>query len=91
MTQRTETQAYKTYILNYNVMYHDYGMRDAAIIAQLGPEPTRYEPTPADVVVSEFDKMFGELEAAVKEHAVDFFSQNDYDQTTDWAANRGGY
>ena len=38
-----ETQAYKTYVLNYNVMYHDYGMSDKAIEEQLGPEPVRWE------------------------------------------------
>ena len=40
--KRQETQAYKTYVMNYNVMYHDYGMNDKAIEEQLGPEPTRF-------------------------------------------------
>ena len=40
--KRQETQAYKTYVMNYNVMYHDYGMSDKAIEEELGPEPTRF-------------------------------------------------
>lgn len=60
MNKRQETQAYKTYILNYNVMYHDYRMSDVAIEAQLGPEPVRFVDELESVVAAEFED---ELEA----------------------------
>lgn len=74
---RKPNPEWNEYVLNYNVMYHDYGMSDDAIVAQLGPEPPRYI-TPAPQYIT------NALAYALDELA-------DLDATQDDASGRKGY